>query len=335
MRRCFDLALLGSKNVKSNPNVGAVLVHNDRIIGEGYYQYYGGQHAERNALRSVKSEDKHLIKSSTLYVSLEPCCIHGKTPPCTDLINEKGIKNLVISVEDPNPKIKGEGLEKLNAAGVTITKGILQAEGLGIIKPFIANLAQRPYIILKFAQSSDAYFGKRGKSVWLSNQWSKVQVHKWRSEVDGILIGYNTAVTDNPELTTRAYPGDNPNRIVIDKNLSSNHNLKLWSDKIATTFVTDNSEKIAYPKDTLIMNNWEEFNLKELLSSLYKKGVFRLLIEGGADTIKRFADQDLWDEARILKTDKVLKSGIRAPIIKGQKSNVYRLENDLIEIIHR
>ncbi len=333
MQRCFDLAKLAGKEVKSNPQVGAVIVYKNTIIGEGYHQYFGGLHAEVNALNSVKQDDRHLLKDSQLYISLEPCCIHRKTPACTDAIIRSGIKEVIYSVDDPNPDVAGRSELILSEHNIKVTKGILSHEGARLIKPFIANLSGRPYVILKFAQSSDAYIGKRGKRVTISNQYSQILNHKWRSAVDGILIGYQTALVDDPLLTNRLWSGHNPIRIVLDPKDELPSDIKLFSDDFSTVVITDvvdsqlndsNNEKISLsPSDNFI---------PELLQILYKKGVYRLIIEGGSKTIQKFMEANLWDESRIITSNVPLRSGIKAPFITGLPIEKYMLQND--EITH-
>ncbi len=216
VQRCFDMAVLGVDKVSPNPMVGAILVHKNRIIGEGYHEKFGQAHAEVNALRNVEPSDKKYISSSTLYVSLEPCCIHGNTPPCTDLIIKNGIPEVVISCLDQTPKVAGEGVGKLKRSGINVFEGLLKQKGerlSNIRNTFVTE--ERPYIILKYAQSLDGFIGKPDRQVWLTNSVSKRLVHKWRQEADAIIVGTNTALIDNPKLTTRYFSGSCPLRIVF------------------------------------------------------------------------------------------------------------------------
>jgi diaminohydroxyphosphoribosylaminopyrimidine deaminase/5-amino-6-(5-phosphoribosylamino)uracil reductase len=335
MRRCFELAKLSHNKVKGNPNVGSVVVLEDTIISEGYYQYYGGLHAERNAILNVKEEDKYNLGNSTLYVSLEPCHIHGKTPPCTDIILASGIKKVVISATDPNPLIKGESIKLLKSNGIDVIENILPTEGQSLIKPFVATLNKRPYIIVKFAQSSDAYFGKRGKQVWLSGEAAKHKVHIWRSQTDAILVGYQTALIDNPKLTTRLVEGSSPLRIVLDDDLSLPNSHHLWADEYPTLFITQIKDQVQSNSLKSVVYIIKDENYQEaILDILFKMGIYRLIIEGGAQTLKYFIAKNLWDEARIIRSNKALVSGIRAPFINGKLYKKEKLEDDTLEYVY-
>ncbi len=317
MKRCFELARQASNNVKTNPNVGALLVYNNHIISEGYHERFGGNHAERNAIDNVSVSDRQFIKDSTLYVSLEPCQIHSKTPPCSDLIIKSGIKKLVVSVSDPNPKMQGKSLRHLKNSGIEVIENILPIQGTRLIQPFKTQLTGRPYIVLKFAQSSDAYIGNEDRRIQLSNAIANTKVHLWRSQVDGILIGYNTALIDNPSLTTRLVPGNNPLRVILDKDLSLPRTHTLWTDQEQCLFITNKDNH--YVSDNslkrLIQMNSDENFLENLLKSLFEIGIYRLMVEGGAKTLKSFINKSLWNETRIIHTPIIMGSGVRAPFI--------------------
>jgi len=336
MQRCFNLARLAQYKTKSNPIVGALLVNENRIIGEGFHQEFGGYHAEVNAINSVQLKDKNLIPKASLYVSLEPCCIEGKTPACTQLILESGIKKVIISSLDPNPAMNGKSLQILKREGVDVVSGVLKEDGNDIIKGFKAHLEKRPYIILKYAQSCDGYFGKRGRQVWISNKYSQLKVHQWRSECDAILIGYETAFIDNPELSTRLVPGNNALRVILDRDLTLPRNLKVWKDDLPTLFVTNKitNEELPFNKDTLNLEFNDDFHNK-LMNELFRKDVFSLIIEGGARTIKRFVEKELWDEARVITSDKTLVSGIRSPFLTGRKFFTETIISDSIDYLFR
>jgi len=335
IHRCFQLAKLAGKEVKSNPNVGAVIVHKDRIIGEGYHQKFGEAHAEINALNSVLTSDQHLIKNSTIYVSLEPCCMHRKTPPCSDAIIKSGIKKVVFSSKDPNPDVDGKSISILERNGIEVVAGVEQKQGDDLIKPFVAQLKKRPYIILKWAQSSDGYIGKRGKQVWLSNEYSKQLSHQWRTEIDGILIGHNTALADNPQLNVRLVKGYDPQRIVLTNDIAKLNKTKLYKDSSSTIFISD-----TIPENLNSINEFLKFslnkdNIGELLTKLWEKGIHRLMIEGGSKTLNKFIVSELWDESRILRTEKVLNSGIRAPSLTGRKFDQRILLDNEVEFLYR
>lgn len=319
MRRCFLLAEKAGKKVKSNPQVGAVLVHEDRIIGEGFHEIYGGPHAEVNAVNSVKDEDKALIKESTLYVSLEPCRITSKTPPCTDLILKNGIKKIVVSTTDPNPPMAGKSLLHLGAQGVDVTTGILEDDGQFLIAPFKQNLKKRPFITLKWAKSKDNFMGHQDKQVWLTNEYSKIAAHKIRAENDAIFIGTQTAVIDNPQLTTRLYPGSNPLRIVIDKDHKIPLSHHLLSDDYPTLALSQKVRSLENSSKKYIKVNFDKPDfLMHLMQDLYEKGICRIMIEGGKRTLDGFIKNNLWDQAYIFKTAIELKKGIKAPHCSGR-----------------
>lgn len=333
--RCFELAKLGGKATKTNPMVGAVLVHDNRIIGEGYHKAYGGPHAEVNCLNSVKEADQSLIPDSTLFVSLEPCCFHGKTPACTNLILENGIKDVRISAMDPFPEVNGKGLQILKDKGVKITQGILEERGKRLIEKFVYNnMHKRPYIILKIVESQDGFIGQEGKQVWLSNKPSKILSHKWRSEVDGIMIGTNTAVIDNPRLTTRLYPGDDPIRIVFDNKERIPKTHHLLSDSLKTTIITasETYNTGEQPNKTVLKLNTEENQLKYILERLYKQDINSLIVEGGANLIKSFVKIGLWDECRVIRCKKQLNEGIKSPLVVMKYAQKYELDGDLVVI---
>jgi len=335
MKRCFELAQLPENDVKGNPNVGSVIVYKNEIISEGYYQSFGGLHAERNAILNVKETDKNKLPDAILYISLEPCQIHGKTPPCTDIILSSGIKKIVISVQDPNPLIKGRSIAFLRSNGIEVIENILHEGGLNLIKPFIATLKNRPYLLLKFAQSSDAYFGKRGKQVWLSGDNAKRLVHIWRTKFDAILIGFQTAMIDNPKLTVRLVKGKSPLRVVLDNDLTLPKSHHLWSDSNPTVFITQNrtQKSLNSQKHVVIIEKDDNYHLN-ILQCLFKMGVYRLMIEGGAQTLKGFIEKDLWDEARVIRSDKPLVTGIRAPFIRGKLYKKEIISFDTIEYVY-
>jgi diaminohydroxyphosphoribosylaminopyrimidine deaminase/5-amino-6-(5-phosphoribosylamino)uracil reductase len=335
IQRCFDLAKKGLGTASPNPIVGAVLVFNNRIIGEGWHEKYGGAHAEVNALKSVKEKDRGLIPNSTLYVSLEPCCIFGKTPPCTNLIIENNIPEVVISCLDLTPKVAGNGVEILRNNGVKVTVGILEKEGKKVSRirnTFVSK--NRPYIILKYAQSKDGFIGKVNEQIWITNLLSKRLVHKWRAETSAILVGTQTAKVDNPSLTTRYFYGTNPLRILLDKDLKLPKDLNVLDKNYLTWIVNSKLEKkISNQLTEYLKIPFDENLLSNLLSRLYQSKRNTLIVEGGAITLQNFIDQNLWDEARILVGDKWLGNGINAPQISGIKRENFRIGTDILTIV--
>ncbi len=334
MKRCFDLARLGAGNVSPNPMVGAVLVHGDRIIGEGFHQQYGHAHAEVNAVNNVRSKDKGLLSEATLYVSLEPCCIYGKTPPCTNLIIENHIPHVVISCLDHTPGVAGKGVEMLRKAGIKVTTGVLEAEGQrlsAIRNTFVTR--QRPYVILKFAQTKDHFFGPEdGSQFWITNAYSKRLVHRWRSEVDAILVGTQTALNDNPELTNRLYFGKSPLRVVLDRTLRLPKTLSLFNGESPTLVFT---EKPAVPAKGNVAYRSLPFDqnlISEILKELATRKCTSLLVEGGAKVMQDFLKAGLWDEARVFTGEKHLLRGITAPTLPVAPSFSQPLAGDVMEV---
>lgn len=321
MQRCLQLAQLGAGSVMPNPMVGAVLVHNHMIIGEGYHQQYGQAHAEVNCINNVKEVDRHLINQSTLYVSLEPCNHFGKTPPCADLISKHQIPEVVIACTDPFEKVNGSGIKKLQAAGIKVIEGILKEEAAELNKRFFAfHKKQRPYIILKWAQSSNLKIANENfEAVKISNEITNRLVHKWRSEEAAILVGTNTALHDNPALTTRLWPGKNPVRIVIDRQLKLPAHLQLFDGSTATIVI--NTIKQAENTNTFFYKIAEEENLlTALMNLLYHQQLSSLIVEGGALLLQSFIDAGLWDEARIITNNElIIDNGIQSPVLKNNK----------------
>ena len=320
MHRCIELAKLGAGNVAPNPMVGAVLVYDDKIIGEGYHKQYGGPHAEVNAIgRDAQSGLKSMLSKSTLYVSLEPCAHHGKTPPCTDLIIQHKIPKVVIGCRDPFIEVNGKGIEKLKSAGVEVVLGILEEECKELNKRFFTfHTLRRPYIILKWAETSDAFIANADYSrVFITNEYTNRLVHQWRSEEAAILIGTNTALHDNPELTTRLVEGKNPVRLVVDTNLKLPTSLKIFNR--GTTAIIFNGIKNEDDNNLLYrrLNNDENI-IGQMLKILYDLKIQSVIVEGGAKLLQSFIDEGCWDEARII-TNKELKieNGIKSPLLKN------------------
>lgn len=318
MSRCIQLAKLGAGNVAPNPMVGAVLVFENKIIGEGYHQKFGEAHAEVNCISSVDVKNKSLIEKSTLYVSLEPCAHHGKTPPCTDLIIKNKIKKVTLGCQDIYKEVAGKGIEKLRTAGVEVVASVLENECKELNKRFFTfHQKQRPYIILKWAQSANGKIGSdNDERIFISNDYSHRIVHKWRSEEAAILVGTNTTLKDDPSLTTRLWEGKNPVRIVIDKELKLSLSLKIFDDKAPTTIY--NCIKNSSEKNLHFIKLDNRIFLKEMLHSLYENNIQSILVEGGTKTLQSFIGTGLWDEARIITNEKmIIENGIAAPEMKN------------------
>lgn len=335
IQRCFDLALRGGKKVRPNPMVGAVLVYKDRIIGEGYHAFFGGPHAEVNCLKSVKDADRKLISFSTLYVSLEPCNYFGKTPACTNLILENKIPEVVIATTDPNPEVDGKGLQLLTDNGVKVQTNILKEQGDDLIKYFKVNhLQKRPYIILKIVKSKDNFIGKTGKKIWISNEHSSLLSHKWRTEVDGIMVGTNTIMNDDPKLNNRLYPGTAPSRIILDRTNKIPADFNVKDNSNPTYFINNSIQDLSNPNEMYYKIDFDQKDfLKTLMEGMFEKGIFVLLVEGGSKLIQSFLSNNLWDEARVISSSKLLESGIRAPNITGILKKKVNLGTDQLQII--
>ena len=337
MQRCVDLAYLGQGNVSPNPMVGCVIVKNGLIIGEGYHSEYGGKHAEIKAIESVI--DQKEIENSTVYISLEPCVHHGKTPPCVhELINRK-IKTAVIGSRDSNPIVGGKGIESLKRVGIEVIENILEEECRKLNKRFFTfHEKRRPYVILKWAQTSDGYLdknreiGEKGVN-WISSPESKVLVHKWRSEEQSILVGRNTILNDNPSLTVREISGKNPTRIVIDSQLQLSKDVNIFS-KDAPTLVFNRlkNDKI----DGVEWIKISETSTKHILDELFKRNIQSVLVEGGSRTLQYFIIDNVWDEARVIVGDVKFSDGIKAPVMNKVPSRAHQFSNhDTIYYYHR
>ena len=333
MQRCLQLAVMGAGRVAPNPMVGAVLVYGGRITGEGYHQQYGEAHAEVNCINSVAEADKEFIAKSTMYVSLEPCAHFGKTPPCADLIIKNKIPNVVIGCRDSFAAVDGKGIDRLKAAGVEVTVGILEKECRELNRRFFTfHEKQRPYIILKWAQSSDEKIGGRGANrIFISNEFTNRLVHQWRTEEAAILVGTNTALLDDPSLTTRLWPGNDPVRLVIDKELILPMHLKLF-DGSAKTIVFNYSKESKAGNPVYHQLNTEEDVLVQILSALYNMQIQSVLVEGGRKLLQSFIDAGLWDEARVITNSiMVIGEGLDAPVLKNDMLlSEQKIKNDMI-----
>ncbi len=330
MQRCFDLARMAGKHTKSNPQVGAVIVYNGRIIGEGYHQVYGEAHAEVEAIRSVKNPDKQYLRDATIYVSLEPCNHTGKTGPCTDAILESGIMKVVVSVLDPSPEMSGKSIKLLQSKGVDVRFSICETKGKSLIKPFCTNLNKRPYVILKWAQTADGFIGVKGQEIQISKPTTFMLTHRWRSEIDGILVGKNTVLSDDPKLNARHWVGESPMRIVLDSELEIPASANIYSDGQPTIMINHLKNVVIDNVTYLKVDNTKDIN--SWLPLLYGMGIYKLMIEGGSEILQAFINQQMWHEARLIKSKVLLQEGIKAPIIHLSNIQSTELYDDLIEI---
>lgn len=333
MLRCLQLAQNGLGEVAPNPLVGAVLVCNEKIIGEGWHKKFGTAHAEVNCINSVRNEHKHLISKSTLYVNLEPCNHFGKTPPCSLLVLEKQIKNVVVGSADPNPAVSGSGIKQLRDSGVTVIESILPEQCNFLNRRFFTfHRKKRPFVILKMAQSADGFIAPTNQQqLWLTNKFSQRLSHRWRTEEQAILVGKNTALIDNPELTARLWKGKNPLRIVIDKNNAIPSSNKLYNDA-ANTLVFN-----ALKTDKQQHIEWQQISFTEnvpqqILNELYKRNIQSVIIEGGAITAQHFLQENLVDEVRLITAPCHLENGIKTPDFSGKLHDKFLLQKDVIEI---
>jgi len=321
MYRCIELAEKGRGSVAPNPMVGAVLIYKDRIIGEGYHMHYGQAHAEVNCIRSVMKDDEPFISQSVLYVSLEPCAHHGKTPPCADLIIEKKIPLVVIGCRDPFKEVDGKGIEKLNKAGVETIVGVLEEECVHLNQRFFTfHLQHRPYIILKWAQTANGKIANADYSrVFISNQITDRMVHKWRNEESSILIGTNTALYDDPQLTVREWEGINPIRLIIDMDLSLPETLKIFDRRVKT--IVFNSIKHEEQNNLSYYQVTTDVELvHQVVHALYELNIQSVIVEGGAKLLQSFIAEGVWDEARIITNEElIIRDGIPAPVLDKGK----------------
>ncbi|MDP1744347.1 MAG: bifunctional diaminohydroxyphosphoribosylaminopyrimidine deaminase/5-amino-6-(5-phosphoribosylamino)uracil reductase RibD [Bacteroidota bacterium] len=332
MQQCLVLALQGFGKVAPNPMVGCVIVHDEKIIGEGYHQQYGQAHAEVNAINSV--ENKELLLKSTIYINLEPCSHYGKTPPCADLIIEHKIPNVVIGCMDSNSVVNGRGIEKLTKAGINVIEGVLEDECKELNKRFFTfHEKKRPYIILKWAQTTDGFIDAKrneenpGKALQISNAECRKLVHQWRSQEQAIMVGTNTALLDNPQLTVRDWHGENPLRITIDKWLRIPKQNYLF-DKSTPTLIFTALNEVSVPNLEFVKIDFEQAIIPQILSELYKRSIQSLLIEGGEQLLNSCIEIDAWDEARVFISDKKIEKGVKAPVLKKDPIHKENINGD-------
>jgi diaminohydroxyphosphoribosylaminopyrimidine deaminase / 5-amino-6-(5-phosphoribosylamino)uracil reductase len=339
MLRCLQLARLGAGYVTPNPMVGAVLVHQDRIIGEGYHKIFGGAHAEVNCIGSVTSSDRELLKQSVLYVSLEPCAHHGKTPPCADLIISNGIPEVVVGCRDPFTQVDGKGIEKLKQAGVHVHMSAIEEVCKDLNKRFLTfHLSHRPYIILKWAQSGNGKIADfSGRRLMISNEITRKLTHKWRSEEASIMVGTTTALKDNPVLNTRYWGGPPPVRLVLDLSLRLPGDLKLFDAKEGRTVVFNAKKHELEGTVQYFQTDPQKNMVSQIVKGIYDLGIQSVLVEGGRRLLQSFIDEGLWDEARIISNNSlIVQEGLDAPHIQqGSLVSEENILNDQVFIYEK
>lgn len=329
MLRALYLAKLGSSNVATNPLVGACIVHNNIIIGEGYHKNFGGPHAEVNAINSVRN--KELLKEATIYVTLEPCAHFGKTPPCANLLIEYKLKRAVIGMKDPFALVDGKGIKILENAGIGVTVGVLEDKARMLNKRFITyHTKKRPYITLKWAETENGFIAPLENSneiFWISQPETQIITHKLRSTEQAILVGRKTIQKDNPSLTTRAIKGTNPIRIVLDPELKLNNSYSVFGKegKIIVLNKVKNDEIANCSFVKLI-----DFSTSSILDAIYKQGINSVLIEGGTNTLQHFIDANSWDEALVIKGKMTLETGMPAPFFQNKPDKITHFKNDIL-----
>jgi len=332
MQRAIELAQLGIGQVSPNPRVGCVIVHDGKIIGEGWHKKFGEAHAEVNAINSVN--DQSLLRESEVYVNLEPCSHFGKTPPCVDLLIRHSVMKVVISTPDTNPRVAGRGIKKLRDAGIEVVEGVLEKEGRALNRRFFTSIEkQRPYIVLKWAQTADGFIAQRNfESKWISSDLSRQLVHRWRSEEDAVLVGTRTASHDNPSLTVRDWTGRNPIRIVMDRFLRLNRHLKLFDKKEKT--ICYNVLRHEEHENLLLVRVDEVDFLAEVIRDLFKRQIQSVIVEGGAQTLQLFLDAKVWDEARIFTSPRSFGDGIKAPVFLARLHACQNVDLDKLEFFY-
>lgn len=339
MRRCLELALKGKGNVSPNPLVGCVIVHDNQIIGEGYHQKFGQAHAEVNAINDVLQQHGDyaavLLSNATAYVSLEPCAHFGKTPPCADLLVKHQLKKVVIGNTDPFDSVNGKGIEKLKNAGVLVVSEVLDDECKEINRRFFTRITQqRPYLILKWAQTSDGFFAPLDQTQrWISGAEAKVLSHQWRSEEDAILVGKNTVLADNPQLNTREVQGKNPIRIVIDKSLSIPEDYHIFNGDAKTIIFNEVKTEVVNNIHYVQMEDMHFYLPQKTAYQLYLMDIQSVIIEGGTNLLQQFIKDGLWDEARIFTANVNWENGIKAPQINGELMDEISVGNDKLQVL--
>ena len=340
MQRCLTLAKKGLGSTRQNPMVGCVIVHNNLIIGEGYTSAYGGFHAEVNAIDSV--ENKEILQKATLYVSLEPCSHHGKTPPCADLIVRYKIKEVIVGTIDNNSLVRGKGIEHLKNNDCKVSVGVLEEECKEMNKRFFTfHDKKRPYVILKWAETRDGFIDiiRKERSEknpnWISNKISQQLVHKWRSEEQSILVGTNTVINDNPRLNVRRWVGENPVRLILDNSLRIPHDFRVFDGSVKTIVFTSSRAMFAKVKENVILEytDYAKSIPKQICDKLYECDIQSVIVEGGAQILQSFIYDKLWDEARIFIGNSTFGEGLRAPRIEGEIKSIEDVDTDKLKLL--
>jgi len=336
IKRCLQIAKNGIGTCRPNPAVGAVVVYQNKIIGEGFTSPYGGSHAEVHAINAVK--DKSLLKEATIYVTLEPCSHFGKTPPCADLIVKHQLKNVVIGCIDSNSLVAGKGVDRLKKAGINVTVGVLEAECKEHHKRFFTvQNKKRPYIILKWAQTKDGFVAPlkkdEQKPVWISNSYSQQLVHKWRAQEHAILVGTNTVIADNPKLNVRSWSGQNPVRIVLDRTFRIPEDSSVLDGSVMTIVITEKQECLCEQNEKLFIETIDFSNnlAKQVCDVLQKHQIQSVIIEGGSQTLQTFIDENLWDEALVFVGETTFKAGVKAPIFNKVFTKEINIKTDVLK----
>lgn len=337
IERCIELAQNGLGTTYPNPLVGSVIVYKDKIIGEGWHKKPGEPHAEVLAINAVK--DKNLLKKSTLYVNLEPCSHFGKTPPCADFIIKHQIPKVIIGSIDPFDKVCGNGISKLKNTGIEVEVGFLEKECEMLNKRFFTfHQKKRPYIILKWAQTENGFIAPAHKDhnrpVWISNEFSRQLVHKWRAEEQAILVGTNTVLEDNPKLDIREWTGYNPTRIVLDREMKIPEDYSVYDTSSKTIFITEKHKESNQENIFFETINFQNNPNIQILDVLYKHQIQSVIIEGGASVLQSFIKDNLWDEARIFTSDVLLEKGIKAPEFDFNKYSINQIINDTLSLFY-
>jgi len=338
MRRCLELAAKGMGNVSPNPMVGCVIVQEGEIIGEGYHQQFGEAHAEVNAINDVFAkfgeEASSLLKNATAYVNLEPCAHFGKTPPCADLLVKHQLKKVVIGNTDPFSGVNGKGIEKLKTAGIGVITGVLADECSFLNRRFFTRIEQqRPFIILKWAQTADGYFAPTDTTQkWISGPEAKQLTHQWRSEEDAIVVGKQTALIDNPQLTARNVKGKNPIRIVIDRNLEIPETHHIYNNEAKTIIFNELKTDVTNNIHFVQMEDMRFYLGQKIAFQLYLMDIQSVIIEGGAQILNQFITANLWDEARVFTAKTEWNDGIKSPSLKGNIVETLEIGADDLKI---